>query len=108
MLLMRTVRRKQESKTLPSDSSFSCWGLVFFEIKGERSILNKTCKGPPFLNCTFARVFRPAAVKLLRRVWILLPFFKNIYYEKILTDVFLESLILPFSHCACVLYEESC
>lgn len=64
MLLIRMVQHKQESKTLPSDSQV--WGL--FEIKGELSILNKMCKGPPFLNGTFGCVFCPAAVILYRRV----------------------------------------
>lgn len=38
--------------------------LGFFEIKGEHGILNKMCKGPPFLNFTFGGMFCPAAVIL--------------------------------------------
>lgn len=62
------LQRSSINRTPKPSLTLLCLG--FFEIKGEHGILNKMCKGPPFLNCTSGCMFCPAAVILYRRVWV--------------------------------------
>lgn len=106
MLLIRVVQHKQESR----GSLQTLRSGTLLEIKGEHSILNQTCKGPPFLNSTYGSVFCPAAVMLYRRVWVSpphpTPAFLKIHNERNLIDGFIGgSDPTLFSLSLCVLGE---
>lgn len=106
MLLIRVVQHKQESR----GSLQTLRSGTFLEIKGEHSILNQMCKGPPFLNSTYGSVFCPAAVMLYRRVWVSpphpTPAFLKIHNERNLIDGFIGgSDPTLFSLSLCVLGE---